>query len=144
MSNLDFESEFLNTNFDSLLTTKKNPLINSHDQFIEYKQNYLAKTYKNFSTFNSLKQQLESISQPSQQVAPTKYVHVVIDPQQEQQITQDIIELVRTQRVLYENFIHYINHLNENSEAILADNKPAYAQSVRSRKGSRRFLRKIN
>ena len=43
---VDFKTKFLNCDFDSILLNNNNPLLNSYDIYIQYKQKYIINTFK--------------------------------------------------------------------------------------------------
>ena len=101
MTTSDFNNEFINVHFDEILLKYNNPLINSNEMYLKYKQNYLSKSRDNFKIYTELNDQLNQINS----------LHL--------KTNTNIKKLLINQRILLSHFLHYINSLNNNKTFIL-------------------------
>jgi len=138
MENIDFSTEFLH-NFDEILLQTDNPLINSHEHYTAYKQEYLQQTNYNFGEYNYLVSQYKSFAKICNPVSPTKVVYTYIDETRRDQIMKQITKLIVYQRKIYNDFIHYLQHLNQNYNKILQTQQTQSSPriSIESRRSSR-------
>lgn len=139
--NIDFEQEFLSTNFDNLLLEANNPLINSHSHYIQYKENYLLQTYKHYNTFNTLVNELNSLEE-IKSVSNTKIIFTLVDSTKKHNLTSELMNLIHKQREMYNNFLHYINHLNLNYKK-LVDSDTISVKTTKSIKNKKKFFFKL-
>lgn len=109
----DFESEFVNVDFDSILTRCNNPLANSNEKYLIFKQRYLDETYKNKHEFEMLIEKAKVMQNPSIESKPNRISYVVYDQDLFKQIQFEAKSIVYKQRQLFNNFVHYVNTLND-------------------------------
>lgn len=111
--NIDFQKEFINIPFDTLLEQHNPHLINSNDLYLNYKQLYLKQTRENFEIFNkenTILQNLQNIHSSSNE-NNTKFNFTFIDNTNYQQQKQIVKNIILKQRELYNHFDHYVNVL---------------------------------
>lgn len=119
--NVDFKKQFLDFNFDDMLLQRNNPLVNSYVHYTSRKQQYIKQTLENFRTLTFLDQNLNEICNIKCTVSSNTKVHVtILDGKPEEKLRLKIKTLVLKQRKLFNNFINYINFLNENEKVLSA------------------------
>jgi hypothetical protein len=111
--NIDFQQEFINIPFDSLLEQHNSFLINSNDLYLNYKQLYLKQTRENYELYkkeNTILQDLQNTHFSSNE-NNTKFNFTFIDTNQYQKQKQIVKNIILKQRELYNHFDHYVNVL---------------------------------
>jgi hypothetical protein len=119
---VDFKVDFINIDFDNKLLENNNPLLNSQQHYIAFKQRYIKDTLSNSKKYTALKGELEQLENMSS-YTDTKFVHVYIDDNKVSAIKQSIKNIILHQRVLLSNFLNYIDYLNSNV-SLLQPNNP--------------------
>ena len=119
MTTSDFNNEFINVHFDEILLKYNNPLINSNEMYLKYKQNYLSKSRDNFKIYTELNDQLNQINSLHLKTNTNKIEYKYINKSQRFEIKSNIKKLLINQRILLSHFLHYINSLNNNKTFIL-------------------------
>lgn len=108
-----FKSEFMDYNFDEMLLERNNPLINSNEKYLYWKNMYLKDTMNNYEKFTNL---LENFSNNNYSISKTnnttKHIFKYINPITSETINTEIKTLLVVQRQIYKHFIDYINFLN--------------------------------
>lgn len=111
--NIDFQKEFIDIPFDTLLEQHNSSLINSNDLYLNYKQYYLKQTRENYEIYkkeNTILQDLQNINFSSNE-NNTKFNFTFIDNIQYQKQKQIVKNIILKQRDLYNRFDHYVNVL---------------------------------
>lgn len=111
--NIDFQKDFIDIPFDSLLEQHNSSLINSNDLYLNYKQFYLKQTRENYEIYkkeNTILQDLQNINFSSNE-NNTKFNFTFIDNIQYQKQKQIVKNIILKQRDLYNRFDHYVNVL---------------------------------
>lgn len=111
--NIDFQKDFIDIPFDTLLEQHNSSLINSNDLYLNYKQIYLKQTRENYEIYkqeNAILQNLQNINSSSNE-NNTKFNFTFIDNNKFQQQKQIVKNIILKQRELYNNFDHYVNVL---------------------------------
>lgn len=111
--NIDFQKEFIDIPFDTLLEQHNSSLINSNDLYLNYKQYYLKQTRENYEIYkkeNIILQDLQNINFSSNE-NNTKFNFTFIDNIQYQKQKQIVKNIILKQRDLYNRFDHYVNVL---------------------------------
>ena len=111
--NIDFQKEFIDIPFDTLLEQHNSSLINSNDLYLNYKQLYLKQTRENYEIYkneNTILQDLQNINFSSNE-NNTKFNFTFIDNNQYQKQKQNVKNIILKQRDLYNRFDHYVNVL---------------------------------
>jgi|UniRef100_A0A6C0DV04 hypothetical protein len=111
--NIDFQKEFIDIPFDTLLEQHNSSLINSNDLYLNYKQLYLKQTRENYEIYkneNTILQDLRNINFSSNE-NNTKFNFTFIDNNQYQKQKQNVKNIILKQRDLYNRFDHYVNVL---------------------------------
>jgi hypothetical protein len=108
-----FKLEFMDYNFDEMLLERNNPLINSTDQYLCWKNMYLKDTMANYIEFTKL---LENFTNNNYSISKTnnttKHIYKYINPIISETINTELKTILVVQRKLYNHFIDYINFLN--------------------------------
>ena len=111
--NIDFQKEFIDIPFDTLLEQHNSSLINSNDLYLNYKQYYLKQTRENYEIYkkeNTILQDIQNINFSSNE-NNTKFNFTFIDNIQYQKQKQIVKNIILKQRDLYNRFDHYVNVL---------------------------------
>ena len=111
--NIDFQKEFIDIPFDTLLEQHNSSLINSNDLYLNYKQLYLKQTRENYEIYkneNTILQDLRNINFSSNE-NNTKFNFTFIDNNQYQKQKQNVKNIILKQPDLYNRFDHYVNVL---------------------------------
>lgn len=138
MNTIDFENEFLNIDFDGILIRNDNPLVNSFDHYIQYKNKYVEEAKSAQSAFIQLTNELDSIQNQSyiKNESSTKIRFQNVDQDVVNGLKHRRKEIVSHQRYLLEQFLHYIDTLNKDFPRITAPvERPASLNSSKSRRG---------
>lgn len=117
---IDFKSKFLNCDFDNILLNNNNPLLNSYDIYIQYKQKYIINARKNYDLYQKTIKEYNNLKKleyqtPSENII--MYTYVSFDKLNE--LSLKIKKLIKDQQLYLDNFLHYINHLNENLDSYI-------------------------
>jgi len=133
---IDFKKKFLIYDFDIILINKNNPLVNSYDNYIQYKQKYIINTKKNFDTYQKLLKEYKNLKNMEYQNYSTNVViYTYISNDKLKELTSNIKKLLKDQQYNLDNFLHYINHLNENVNSyILGENSQNSKTTIRRNK----------
>ena len=117
-----FQEMFLDVNFDQYLIATNNPLINSSEHYLMYKQNYIQMTQSNLELYINVYQQYNQLlATQRQQLTPTKVVFTIVDTNKLQMLGQELKDLLILQRQLLGNFRLYIDYLNKNVTKYVAN-----------------------
>jgi hypothetical protein len=120
MSDVDFKNDFLSVNFDNILIEHNNPLVNSYDHYIKYKQQYIRISKQNSESYSELYAKLVSIlEQQNIKTSTYRFSFVFADENYINSLKTQIKELITQQRKLLSNFIHYLQTLNSDYEKLL-------------------------
>ena len=127
-----FQEMFLDVNFDQKLIATNNPLVNSNEYYLSYKQNYIQMTQSTLDQYHNVYHKYNQLlATQHQQVTPTKVVFTIIDTNQLQNLRQELKDLLIHQRELLHNFLLYIAYLNQNVDKYITNDtsKNAVANS---------------
>lgn len=117
---LDFKKTFLLINFDDILLKHNNPLINSQEHYITYKQNYISNTKQNYDKFEDLKSQINQLSNTV--TSPSRIYYTYIDQDSLEKLHQELKTIIIQQRNLLDNFLVYLQHINNDYNKIIKEN----------------------
>jgi hypothetical protein len=117
---LDFKKTFLLINFDDILLKHNNPLINSQEHYITYKQNYISNTKQNYDKFEDLKSQINQLSKTV--TSPSRIYYTYIDQDTLEKLHQELKTIIIQQRNLLDNFLVYLQHINNDYNKIIKEN----------------------
>lgn len=108
-----FEDDFINVDFDKILTNTNNVFVNSNQYYLKFKKEYLEKTIENKNLFIALIENYNKYTNFNTQndVDVNKYSYMYIDINEVSNINNSIKSLLKIQKELYYNFISYINFL---------------------------------
>lgn len=121
---LDFKSTFLNYDFDSILINNNNPLINSYDIYIQYKQKYIINARKNFDLYQKLLKEYLNLKKVEYQTPSSNVIiYTYIKSDKFNDIKLKIKNIIKDQQRSLDNFLNYINHLNKNVDSYSSQNK---------------------
>uniref|UniRef100_A0A6C0H6C4 Uncharacterized protein n=1 Tax=viral metagenome TaxID=1070528 RepID=A0A6C0H6C4_9ZZZZ len=110
-----FQELYLDVNFDQLLIATNNPLINSSEYYLTYKQNYIQMTQANLEQYNDIYHQYtQLLATQHQHLAPNKVIFTIINTNQLHTLGQELKNILILQRQLLHNFCSYIDYLNHN------------------------------
>ncbi|NBO99324.1 MAG: hypothetical protein EBU90_04245 [Proteobacteria bacterium] len=110
-----FQELYLDVNFDQLLIATNNPLINSSEYYLTYKQNYIEMTQSNLEQYRKVYiQYTQLLATQHRHLAPNKVIFTIIDTNQLDTLGQQLKNILILQRQLLHNFRSYIDYLNQN------------------------------
>lgn len=138
---IDFKSTFLNYNFDDILLNNNNPLLNSYDIYIQYKQKYIINARKNYDLYQKLIKEYNNLKKlqyqtPSQNVI----IYTYISTDKLNDLSLKIKQLIKSQQQHLDNFLDYINHLNNNINSYIIDEKSSKSTLKRNKNIFTRLL----
>jgi hypothetical protein len=138
---IDFKSTFLNYNFDDILLNNNNPLLNSYDIYIQYKQKYIINTRKNYDLYQKLIKEYNNLKKlqyqtPSQNVVIYTYISI----EKLNDLSLKIKQLIKIQQQHLDNFLDYINHLNNNINSYIIDENSSKSTFKRNKNIFTRLL----
>jgi hypothetical protein len=135
-----FSDKFLKINFDQQLMEMNNPLINSQEHYINYKQKYMELTKNNLKTYTELAKQMADLHNLEYNViSVSKVIYTYIDKDKLCNIKQAIKAIEVEQQIRLNEFLRYIEHLNANySKIVETSTSPVKEKSI-----IRKALRKI-
>lgn len=134
-----FDSEFVNVDFDSILTRCNNPLANSNEKYLVFKQKYLDETYKNKHEFEMLNEKAKVMQNPSIESKLNRITYVVYDKDLFNKLQFEAKSIVYKQRQLLDNFVHYVHTLND------TDNRTnTRQQQTKSENGRPNLLKRLS
>ena len=107
-----FKQTFLNVNFDNVFIENNNNIINSNELYLQYKAEYLKKTYDNLQKYTQLFEIFKQLSNNYNIVNNNKYSYTFIDKNEYEKINRQLKNLLIEQRQLYHNFMTYVQFLN--------------------------------
>ena len=118
----DFKKEFMDIDFDDLLIKDNNPLVNSYNHYIKYKNDYLDRAFDTFMRFQKLALELSKLYEMERiQLSPSKVIFTYINASRVRTLQSAINTIIVSQREQLTNFITYIETLNENKNNISFD-----------------------
>jgi len=140
--NIDFDKAFLSIDFDNILTSVNNDLVN--DQlYLKAKEQYFQKSLYNKSNFNELLRQI-SDTQEHNTIADEQVVthyFTYNDKNSTDTLHFELHKLIDEQTKLYKNFLHYTNMLNSASYTVttptITTNQSAKPSSIKSTKSNK-------
>jgi anti-sigma28 factor (negative regulator of flagellin synthesis) len=143
-----FSQKYLDADFDYQLLASNNPLINSSEFYLTYKQNYLEMTRNNLVKYtDSYQRYNELVTLQHQQRTPKKVIFTIIDTETVEQLKQELKNILILQRHLYDQFYHYVGHLNTNiskyTGTIDKSDTKSETNSIRSLRRSRNLLSRL-
>jgi len=112
---MDFKKQYIDNGFKELLTIQKNPLVNSFDHYLKYKQQYMSETLHNFASHKKLKKQLQEYQESHINNTNTTIHYRFIDDNTLDTLKTELKTIVVEQNKLYNNFLAYIKFLNTTS-----------------------------
>ena len=119
--NIDFYEDFINIKFDDIL--EDNPLVNSNDIYLQFKQHYLLQSRENFIKFQTLCSQYNDLKLKKFQQNGTKVNYTEIDDSELNNLKTQIKNLITLQRSHLTHFINYTHSLNKKQDTIRISSK---------------------
>lgn len=116
MLNIDFYNMFININFDTILADVNNPLVNSKELYLNYKNKYFEQTHKNYSCFLRYNAELQKLKESQYTINTTKYHFVYLDQKRLEKLKNDLKIIILKQNTLFNNFKHYVETLNKDKD----------------------------
>jgi hypothetical protein len=133
---IDFKSKFLNYDFDNILINHNNPLINSYDNYIQYKQKYIISTRKNYDLYQKwIKEYINLKNLKFQTPDNNVIIYTYIDNDKLNDLSYKLKNLLKEQQKKLSNFLHYITYLNDNMNSyFLNENSQNSKTTIRRNK----------
>lgn len=128
-----FYNKYIAYDFDDILLNTNNNLVNSYEFYIKFKEDYLFRTNENFENYKIYITKLEELNNKIYFKESEKRIYVtIIDENEKNNVKKYINNIQTTQRRLYDNFLHYVNFLNENKYNYISNSRPKSLRSIRS------------
>lgn len=121
MLNIDFYNQFVNIDFDNILSETNNPLINSKEFYLNYKNEYFDQTNKNYSKFLRCNSELQKIKDSQYKIEKTKYKFIYLDQNKQELLKNELKNIIICQNTLLDNFKHHIHMLNKDQNKFLSN-----------------------
>lgn len=118
-----FKCDFLDCNFDNILIEEDNPMLNSNEHYIDYKNEYIEQTKINHKKLDELLKKFNILNNFYTKSCDRKYVYHFIDNDTKEKLNNEIKNIHVYQRKLYINFINHIEFLN-NAKNTTTVNEP--------------------
>jgi hypothetical protein len=120
ITDIDFKQEFLSISFDNILIEHNNPLINSYEHYIIYKQQYIRSSKQNMDSYIQLYTELQTIlEQQNIKTSDSRFSFVFTEPNHILNLKTQLKNILIQQRKLLSNFMHYLQILNSDYEKLL-------------------------
>jgi len=119
MLNIDFYNMFVNIDFDSLLSETNNPLINSKEFYLNYKNDYFDQTNKNYSKFLRCNSELQKIKDNQYKIENNRYNFIYLNQNKLESLKSELKSIILKQNELFDNFKHHIYLLNKDSHLFI-------------------------
>lgn len=133
----EFYKNYITHDFDSVLLNTNNDLINSYEYYIKIKEEYIYKTQVNFENYKINVLKLDNLDTKLYNKQNEKRIFItVINKEDRDNLKKDINDILINQRTLFNNFVHYINFLNENKYKFIVSSRPKSIRSIRSIRSS--------
>lgn len=117
---VDFYTRFININFDEQLMENNNPLVNSQDIYLNYKNEYINTSLNNFNDYKKYNKIYSGLNETDINNTSNKYIFVYKNVKLIEETKQKIKNIIIEQEKLLQNFQHYIDLLNENPQMFTA------------------------
>jgi hypothetical protein len=111
---VDFKTEFINIDFDKKLLENNNQLVNSQNHYVSLKQRYIQDTLLNFKEYTNLEDSLTQLQNKTFE-NDHKVFYTYVDRSKVTDIKQSMKNIVLRQRQMLNNFLKYIEYLNNHS-----------------------------
>lgn len=136
---VDFNKEFLDKNFDEILESTGNNLVNSNDIYLKYKQIYIEETNANKLLFENLNKQINDLTNKNKPNSK-KISYIYINETELEDLKYKRKILFASQQTKLSNFLHYINQLNTDKK--YNEEEKSDTQSIKSNKSKKfRFFK---
>lgn len=117
LTSIDFKREFI-IDFDSLLTQTNNPLINSDEHYLQYKQRYIKNAKDAQKRFTQLCKEIQVIQQTQKiNVSYCKFQYTFSQDELSEKMNE-LKAIISQQRKALLNFLNHIQFLNNNVSKI--------------------------
>ncbi len=113
---VDFYTRFININFDEKLMENNNPLVNSQDIYLNYKNEYINTSLNNFNDYKKYNKIYSELNETNINNTSNRYIFVYKNVKLIEETKQKIKNIIIEQEKLLQNFQHYIDLLNENPQ----------------------------
>lgn len=118
--NIDFSKTYIEIDFDKILNDKKNPLVNSDELYINFKQDYFDQTKQTYDKIINLKVELDSLSNVYiNNETNTKYTFIYKDNNLIENKKQQIKMLYLQQEKRYRDFYNHVLLLNSDNQLLM-------------------------
>jgi hypothetical protein len=97
---------------DDILLENNNPLVNSDDEYLIYKNNYFEQSKINYELYTKKSKELLLLTKSEYDTFGTRYIYTYIDKTYVANLKIEIKNIILEQRRLLNNLIHYTNSLN--------------------------------
>jgi hypothetical protein len=105
-----FRKRYLNDKFDDILSIENNPLINSNEHYLEYKNIYIELTEMNLINYLKMLDMIKNDNLVDH--SNKKYIFNYVDDSIVERINIQIKQLIIDQNKLYNDFVNHIKMLN--------------------------------
>ena len=123
MLNIDFYNMFLNVDFDSILSEINNPLVNSKEFYLNYKNEYFDQTNKNYSRFLRYNSELQRLRNTEYKKTATKYTFLYLDQNKIESLKNDLKSIILEQNILFNNLKYHIEMLNKEPNKFISQDQ---------------------
>lgn len=122
---IDFEAEFLNVNFDKLLTQMNSSLVNSDTHYLQYKQEYNRASRKRLEEFKKKTQEYNAFTTLGTRVSSpdNRHTFTFIDDTLRDQLLSEIKTIVLEQRRHFNAFSNYVNVMAKEPKMFSSETK---------------------
>lgn len=131
---VNFQSHFLDFDFDKILIDDNNTLINSNEHYLYYKTTYLKTTQENLENYKNLNDKYISLTNNEFTTDTGKVKYYVSNQSELDNIKLEMNKIIMLQRNLYDNFINHIKFLNEHKIKLTNSSKKTQNKSSSAKK----------
>ena len=118
----NFKNKYINCNFDNELIEMDNDKINSNEEYLDIKNNYLKNSNENLLKITLLIDKYDSLVKNhciKSDNNVTCYEYTFVNTNDLEKTNNKIKDLLKEQKYLYENFTHYITFINSTTKTNL-------------------------
>lgn len=131
--NIDFVKEFIDFPFDEMLLINNNPIINSYEYYIQYKEKYMQYTRDQYDKYRISSENLQYIQYKKyNKISDSKIFITILDKNEENTLKQIIKNIIFEQQKYFNNFFQYVKSLNDNQDQNVITSRPSSIRSIRS------------
>lgn len=134
----EYANKFINIDFDNILISNNNPLVNSYEHYIKYKEMYLTESNELFTKYSFYSKELQKANEIKNIIiSPFKQIYTYISDERINEYKLGLKNIYLEQQSKFKNFMTYINYINTNhkkyiSDEYIVDYVPKRPSSIRS------------